>query len=170
MATYTTNLNLKKPAGTDAADIGDINDNMDKIDAGVVKKSQGSSKIGRFAGVDANGDIIAGNMTYTEISVTNANLKTRFSKSALTSAHVSVRPYIEYNGVIYEGYVDAESSLPTVSYVEGIAVVSSFYDADGRISLEIKGVDQYGADAPLNITANQTIAKYTGKLSVLSFT
>lgn len=35
MATYTTKLNLKKPAGTDSADIGDINSNMDLIDAGV---------------------------------------------------------------------------------------------------------------------------------------
>lgn len=33
MATYTENYNLKKPAGTDAADIADINGNMDLIDA-----------------------------------------------------------------------------------------------------------------------------------------
>lgn len=30
--TYTTNLNLKKPGYDSAADIKDINDNMDKID------------------------------------------------------------------------------------------------------------------------------------------
>lgn len=35
MATYTTNLNLKKPAASDAADIADINGNMDLIDAAV---------------------------------------------------------------------------------------------------------------------------------------
>ena len=35
MATYTTNLNLKKPAYSDARDIGDINDNMDIIDSAV---------------------------------------------------------------------------------------------------------------------------------------
>lgn len=33
MATYTTNLHLKKPATTDTASIGDINNNMDTIDA-----------------------------------------------------------------------------------------------------------------------------------------
>ena len=33
MATYTPNLNLKKPASSDAADIADINGNMDLIDA-----------------------------------------------------------------------------------------------------------------------------------------
>lgn len=30
---YTTNLHLKKPTTTDAMGIGDINDNMDTIDA-----------------------------------------------------------------------------------------------------------------------------------------
>ena len=35
MASYTPNLNLKKPAATDAADIADINGNMDLIDAAV---------------------------------------------------------------------------------------------------------------------------------------
>ena len=33
MATNTTNYKLKKPATTDYVTIGDINDNMDKIDA-----------------------------------------------------------------------------------------------------------------------------------------
>ena len=32
MASYTTNLNLKKPAGSEAVAIGDINNNMDAID------------------------------------------------------------------------------------------------------------------------------------------
>lgn len=35
MATYTPNLNLKKPAASDAADIADINGNMDLIDTAV---------------------------------------------------------------------------------------------------------------------------------------
>ena len=33
MASYTTNLNLKKPAGSENVAIGDINNNMDAIDA-----------------------------------------------------------------------------------------------------------------------------------------
>ena len=33
MASYTTNLNLKKPAGSENVAIGDINNNMDTIDA-----------------------------------------------------------------------------------------------------------------------------------------
>ena len=33
MASYTTNLNLKKPAGSENVAIGDINNNMDLIDS-----------------------------------------------------------------------------------------------------------------------------------------
>lgn len=48
MASYTTNLNLKKPAGSENVSIGDINANMDAIDAAVgnsVKKT-GNESIG----------------------------------------------------------------------------------------------------------------------------
>lgn len=36
MATYTTNLNLKKPSLTDPASIGDINANMDILDKAIL--------------------------------------------------------------------------------------------------------------------------------------
>ena len=35
MASYTTNLNLKKPAGSENVSIGDINGNMDAIDTAI---------------------------------------------------------------------------------------------------------------------------------------
>lgn len=47
MASYTTNLNLKKPALTDGASIADINGNMDAIDAGVALKTQAIKNITR---------------------------------------------------------------------------------------------------------------------------
>ena len=40
MATYTTNLNLKKPAGTDYVLVGDFNENSNTIDASVGKLSE----------------------------------------------------------------------------------------------------------------------------------
>lgn len=40
MATYTTNLNLKKPEGTDYVLIGDLNGNMDNLDNTIGKLSQ----------------------------------------------------------------------------------------------------------------------------------
>ena len=39
MATYTSNLNLKKPAASDTVSIADINDNMDTIDSAVAALS-----------------------------------------------------------------------------------------------------------------------------------
>ena len=40
MATYTDNLNLKKPDKTDFVDIADINENMDAIDKAVAYNAQ----------------------------------------------------------------------------------------------------------------------------------
>ena len=39
MATYSSNLNLKKPGYSDPADIADINNNMDIIDTAVDNNS-----------------------------------------------------------------------------------------------------------------------------------
>ena len=39
MATYTDNYNLKKPAPEDFADIADLNENADKIDAALKDKA-----------------------------------------------------------------------------------------------------------------------------------
>ena len=55
MATYTTNLNLKKPAGTDSALIGDINDNMDLIDEAVAARHI----LTAGTGIDLTGDAIS---------------------------------------------------------------------------------------------------------------
>lgn len=58
MAT-TDNLGLKKPAQSDYVDIGDINDNMDLIDAGVVLKNQGVANAGKFMRVNSSGIVVA---------------------------------------------------------------------------------------------------------------
>ena len=42
MASYTTNLNLKKPDGTENINIADINNNMDTIDAAIGTTSTGT--------------------------------------------------------------------------------------------------------------------------------
>ena len=45
MATYTPNLNLKKPAGTENMNINDINGNSDIIDAALVKANESLTTI-----------------------------------------------------------------------------------------------------------------------------
>ncbi len=42
---YTENYNLKKPAGTEPADIGDINDNMDMIDEALATQAAAHSEV-----------------------------------------------------------------------------------------------------------------------------
>lgn len=62
MASYTTNLNLKKPAGTEDINVADINGNMDLIDAkfgsftGTVKENFDSTtnRIGIHLCTDGN--------------------------------------------------------------------------------------------------------------------
>jgi len=82
MATYTTNLNLKKPAGTDTADIGDINDNMDILDAAVnncvkysasqsltsSQKTQARTNIGATSAADVNSSMTVVEQTISSIS------------------------------------------------------------------------------------------------------
>ncbi len=45
MTEYTPNFNLKKPAPEDFYNIQDFNDNMDKLDAGAVKKGSGIAEL-----------------------------------------------------------------------------------------------------------------------------
>lgn len=55
MATYTSNLSLKKPAGSDNMNVNDINSNMDTLDAAVasVYKFASESEVSTQAAFDA---------------------------------------------------------------------------------------------------------------------
>ena len=76
MATYTPNLNLKKPDYTDLADVADFNANMDIIDGltqddipdGITNKAFTAAEKDKLAGIEAgaNKTIITNNLTETE--------------------------------------------------------------------------------------------------------
>ena len=91
MATYTENYNLKKPAGTDPADIADINGNMDLIDAALAAHTGDNNNphsvtkaqvgLGNVPNVSTNDQT----PTYTEASLLSAlesgeNLSVAFGK------------------------------------------------------------------------------------------
>lgn len=52
MATYTENLNLKKPAETDFVDVADINENMEAIDHAIASNEQKIAVVLSFAFLD----------------------------------------------------------------------------------------------------------------------
>lgn len=66
MASYTTNLNLKKPAGSENVAIGDINNNMDTIDQAFGTLTTASVSTG-VTGTTAHR---SGNTVMLEINVT----------------------------------------------------------------------------------------------------
>jgi len=85
MATYTPNLNLKKPASTDLVSIADINGNMDALDtavAGKLDKTGGNVKgtiavrnaadTGNVASIDQNGYVTGTWLRTTGASNLNA--------------------------------------------------------------------------------------------------
>jgi len=63
MATYTTNLNLKKPAGSDTASITDINNNMDTLDTVVAGKQATLVSGTNIKTVNNNSLLGSGNLT-----------------------------------------------------------------------------------------------------------
>jgi hypothetical protein len=89
MASYTTNLNLKKPAGSENVAIGDINGNMDTIDTAFgVLNSNISTKT---QDIYNNGDVIAyksGNVVF--VCITYGTYKcTEANGEVLTNAGAS---------------------------------------------------------------------------------
>lgn len=83
--TTTTNLNLKKPEYSDDADISDINDNMETIDAAIgalpigktvqgqidekVSKVTGATN-GNIAILDGNGDVLDSGKNFDDVHLT----------------------------------------------------------------------------------------------------
>ena len=86
MASYTTNLNLKKPAGSENVAIGDINNNMDTIDTAYgTLNSKITNQFGSLALIDLgtiNGS--GGTITLTTVNGTKALVMT-FGTNAKTA-------------------------------------------------------------------------------------
>ena len=72
----TTNWSLKKPGGSDTASIGDINDNMDMIDAAYGNlDNDKANKVtsptnGHIATLDGNGDLLDSGKSISDLTPT----------------------------------------------------------------------------------------------------
>lgn len=61
MATYTTNLGLKKPAGDENMNVGDINGNMDDVDTAITNDRKAMAKVSK---ANTHAAISAGEYVY----------------------------------------------------------------------------------------------------------
>lgn len=83
MATNTTNYNLVKPAYTDTADIGDINGNMDIIDAQMKTNANGISSLG-----SSKSNLLSTanfSQSFTPVTQTTGNVTINVSRSGYTA-------------------------------------------------------------------------------------
>ena len=95
MASYTSNLNLKKPAGSENVAIGDINGNMDTIDAnlgplvGSTKWADWQTVNNYTNGESWNGSYYTkiGKVTYLRISVKGLTANTQTDIFTLPSGY-----------------------------------------------------------------------------------
>ena len=90
MASYTSNLNLKKPAGSENVAIGDINNNMDAIDAAY--------------------GMVTGNMMIKEVAnaASLADIETNLNSIISNMTDLSVRPvklYVTATSGMFEGNI-----------------------------------------------------------------
>lgn len=85
MASYTPNINLKKPADGDAYDIADANGNMDAIDTaiGSLRESVSRFSFGNGYTVAFN-DTAGGALRFGFSSPTSGQCNIMFSSSGLT--------------------------------------------------------------------------------------
>ena len=123
MATYTPNLNLKKPAGTENMNINDINGNSDIIDAALVKTNESLTTINtnitaaERARYNRFGKVVIIGLTFTvgtaisgttDILFTGAPAAQTATRGHLTQANanngVNIRLEVDTSGNIRNAY------------------------------------------------------------------
>ena len=129
MATNTTNFGLKKPAYTDTADIGDINGNMDKVDASlngladaiaIVANNNTHAAItaGQYVYVHGHGSLAEGLYTAKSNIAANATLSTSNLQAdgsgGLNSVYSTLNSNIGNCKIINEKYYSESTTLATI--------------------------------------------------------
>lgn len=151
MATYTTNLNLIKPAGDELAKISDINNNMDIIDTFAGNAT--SDNIGTFSSqtdlATALASEIAAMSNYT-------NKRVRFN---LTSGSGSFAARHYYGTLSRSGASTGGTLLVTSANGMASGVVGTFINSEWDFGEIVKGKS--------NSSISSTISKYSGRSGTL---
>jgi|GEM_PF-4605315 len=118
MATYTPNLNLKKPAGTDNVNIADINTNMDTIDANIHTILSGTcataaataAKVVVLSGfvLEANEilEVVFANVNTVAAATLNVNstgaIAVYCNGSVVSASQMPKMPLLQYDGTYWQ--------------------------------------------------------------------
>ena len=141
MASYTPNLNLKKPASSDYALISDINSNMDTLDTEVAKAQAISNK--------------ARGLIYLEPTVTTTGVLWTASSTDITSYYDGLMVVVRCPEATATGLTLKINSLtaPTIVY-NVTSGISTRYSADSIIILVYKTVNNTAYWSIMDYDAN----------------
>ena len=127
MATYTTNLNLKKPASSDQYNVADMNGNMDLIDAACGKTS---------VTVTLNQtNVSSGSVTVTKTGrVVNVRVGVTVSGSGtlqIATFSSSYAPSSSVYFIMLTGGVTSDTHNGKIGYVNSSGAISIYQCTDG---------------------------------------
>lgn len=146
MASYTTNLNLKKPAGSENVAIGDINNNMDAIDAAYgTLNSKTSAELGVYSNRVQN------------VSSTEPAIVTKRGNVCVISGYIEylVSPTSSQTSIltIPSGYMPASNIYTTVVRAsDGKAFAAQVSLSSGNVNIFNRGEISTGDKFYLGIT------------------
>ena len=160
MATYTTNLNLKKPAQSDKIRIADINNNMDDIDAtfGAIGNDSVATQIGDIQDAlaivsvgDSHAAITAGQYVYvkshetldTGLYVASANIA---QNGALSSSNLTADTAGGLNAL--NSKLNTNGGVITVQRTTGNT--NSFYKYSKIGNVVTVYIEHHASDATIN--------------------
>lgn len=186
MATYTTNINLKKPAQSDKIRIADINNNMDDIDAafGAIGNDSVATQIGNIQGAlaivavgDSHAAVTAGQFVYVRshetldagLYVASANIA---QNAALSLSNLTADSSGGLNALNSKiATQTGDWFFGAVSRIAGQAVVDCFIPMDNitlnKLTPNVNKVAYFGINGGVNLTSNITsVAKLRNGLQI----
>lgn len=123
MASYTTNLNLKKPAGSENVAIGDINNNMDTIDQAygtlnskITTSTPSTGITGATAKRSGNVVSLDINVTLTSTGVGWVALDANLPSSLRPLANFYCTLFDDTNGKAIEGMISSASGAISIYF------------------------------------------------------
>lgn len=170
MATYTPKLNLKKPVGTELVSRSDMNDNYDKIDAGVVLSTDGEISNSLLIGTRASGSTI-GEKSFAQGYNNKASGSYSHAEGINATASGSYSHAEGYNCTASKSYSHAEGINTTASgdpsHAEGGSTTASgrYSHAEGS---ETHATGQYSHAEGRSTTASGEDSHAEGYYTIAS--